>query len=77
MIYLETTFVNPATTQQWFSLSVVNMWDVKTHPCCFKNGIPFCLKKNTAKNSVSWESVIVVPTEEQKAEIFDMGYNCA
>lgn len=76
MIYQESTFVNPATTSEWFSLSVVNMWDLDTKPCCYRNGIPFCLKKNTAKYTKSWQSETVEPTDDQKSELINMGYAC-
>ena len=56
MIYHESTYVNPATVIEWFALSVVNMWDLVTKPCCYRNGVAFCLKKNIAKNDVSWSS---------------------
>lgn len=76
MIYQESTFVNPETNTEWFSVSVVNMWDLFTKPCCSRNGILFCLKKNTAKYTKSWEAQTVEPTDEQKAELINMGYTC-
>lgn len=74
MIYHDSVFVNPATTSEWFSLSVVNMWDLETKHCCSKNGLLFCLKKNTAINSLQYKSEVVMPDENQKAEIMCMGY---
>ena len=76
MIYHESTYVNPATVIEWFALSVVNMWDLVTKPCCYRNGVAFCLKKNIAKNDVSWSSETVIPSDEQNAELKSMGYNC-
>ncbi len=76
MVYSETQFVNPATNSEWFSLSVVNMWDFKTKPQFYRNNILFVLKKNTAVNSISYVSEIVKPTEDQKLEIENMGYRC-
>lgn len=74
MIYHETTYVNPAIITHWFTISVINRWDFTTKPAFYKNGLSFCLKENTAKDSISWEAKIVEPTEEQKAEIRGMGY---
>lgn len=63
----------------WYQLEVINQFDWKKKPVCFKYSgkilIPYCLNKNTPINTRQNKSEIVeIITDEMKDELIAMGY---
>lgn len=79
-IYGSTEYVAPSENKERYSLEVINQWDWKTDPVCFKNLnghlISYCLNKNTGINDKQAQRERVTElTQGIKDELVRMGYS--
>lgn len=74
-IYGSTEAPNREVVLEWLQLEVINQWDFKTSPICFKDNIPYSIHKCTV---VSYRRCKITPvlnlTKEIKEELIRMGY---
>jgi hypothetical protein len=71
---------NPEGHHEWFKLEVINIWDWKTEPICFKkikeHIISYSLVYNTRISENQYSSVSISElNDEMKEDLIKMGYS--
>lgn len=75
-----TQYVDPGKQKEpWYQLSVINQWDWKTKPVCYRMSdnimISYCLYKYTSTSENSYKGDIVENlTDEMKEELISKNY---